>query len=333
LGANVENITGRLQRLGKTNSNMAGTAVFTEGMDTNPFAFDLFTEMAWRREPLNTAEWTAAYVRRRYGAADPHALAAWKALLNTAYGIRIDEVKFNSERDAAQESLFNAQPSLTANRASNWSPEGMRYDADKFMQVLPEMLKVAPQLRASETYQFDLVDIARQTLANESRVLLPRIKSAFDAKNLAQFHALTGRWLDLMDLQDQLLASSRFFLVGTWLGLVPAWASTPEEAARLNYDARSILTTWGDRKASEGADLHDYGNKDWAGLTRDYYRLRWQTFFGSLDAELSTGVGKPIDWFELGDAWNHDSHTYPSQPQGDTYDIATRIAQSLNSSH
>jgi alpha-N-acetylglucosaminidase len=334
LGANVENITGRLQRLGTANSNMDGTAVFTEGMDTNPFAFDLFTEMAWRHEPLNTAEWTAAYVRRRYGAADPHALAAWKVLLNTAYGIRIDEVNFNSERDAAQESLFNTQPSLTANRASNWSPEGMRYDADAFKQVLPEMLKVAAQLRASETYRFDLVDIARQTLANESRVLLPNIKAAFDAKDRAQFHALTQRWLDLMGLQDQLLASSRFFLVGTWLGLVRGWASTPEEAALLNYDARSILTTWGDRKASESADLHDYGNKDWAGLTRDYYRVRWQTFFRSLDAELSTGVrGKQIDWFELGDAWNHDSHTYPSQPQGDTYGIATRIAQSLNSSH
>ena len=334
LGANIENITGRLQRLGKTNNNMAGTAVFTEGMDTNPFAFNLFTEMAWRNEPLDTAEWTAGYVRRRYGAADPHALAAWKVLLDTAYRIRIDEVNFNSERDAAQESLFNAQPSLTVNRASNWSPEGMRYDAEAFRQVLPEMLKVAPQLRASETYQFDLVDIARQTLANESRVLLPRIKSAFDAKNPGQFHALTQRWLELMDLQDQLLASSRFFLVGTWLGIVPTWASTPEEAALLNYDARSILTTWGDRKASEGADLHDYGNKDWAGLTRDYYRVRWQTFFGSLDAELSTGVrGGQIDWFELGDAWNHDSRSYPSRPQGDTYGIATRISQSLNSSH
>jgi alpha-N-acetylglucosaminidase len=334
LGANVENITRRLQRLGNANSNMAGTAVFTEGMDTNPFAFDLFTEMAWRNEPLDTSEWTAAYVRRRYGAADPHALAAWKALLNTAYGIQIDAVSFNSEREAAQESLFNAQPSLTVNRASNWSPEGMRYPADAFKQVLPEMLKVAPQLRAGETYRFDLVDIARQTLANESRVLLPRIKSAFDAKNHDQFHVLTQRWLDLMDLQDQLLASSRFFLVGTWLGFVPMWASTPEEAALLNHDARSILTTWGDRKASEGADLHDYGNKDWAGLTRDYYRIRWQTFFASLDAELSTGIrGKQIDWFELGDAWNHDAHSYPSRPHGDTYGIATRIAQSLNSSH
>jgi alpha-N-acetylglucosaminidase len=137
-----------------------------------------------------------------------------------------------------------------------------------------------------------------------------------------------------MDLQDQLLASSRGFLVGTWLGFVPAWASTPEEAALLNYDARSILTTWGDRKASEGADLHDYGNKDWAGLTRDYYRVRWQTFFASLDAELSTGIrGRQIDWFEFGDAWNHDSRSYPSRPQGDTHDIATRIEQSLNSSH
>jgi alpha-N-acetylglucosaminidase len=331
LGANVQNITSRLQRLGSINSNMAGTAVFTEGMDTNPFAFDLFTEMAWRNEAVDTAEWTAAYVRRRYGAADPHALAAWNLLRTTAYGIRVDGVEFNSERDAAQESLFDAQPSLTVNRASHWSPEAMRYDVGVFKQVLPQMLQVAPELRRSETYKYDLVDIARQTLANESRLLLPRIKAAVDAKERSQVRGLTQRWLHLMDLQDELLASSRFFLVGTWLGLVPPWASTPEEAARLNYDARSLLTTWGDRKASEGADLHDYGNKDWAGLTRDYYRVRWQTYFESLDAELSGGVAsKPIDWFELGDAWNRESRPYPSRPQGDSYVIAARIASALH---
>jgi len=208
LGANLQNITGRLQRLGSANSNMVGTAVFTEGMDTNPFAFELFTEMAWRNEAVDTARWTADYAQRRYGAADPHALAAWKLLLNTAYGIRLDEVKFNSERDAAQESLFNAQPSLTVNRASHWSPEAMRYNAEVFKYVLPEMLRVAPELRASETYAFDLVDIARQTLANESRALLPRIKAAVDAKEHSRFLTLTRRWLHLMDLQDQLLASS-----------------------------------------------------------------------------------------------------------------------------
>jgi alpha-N-acetylglucosaminidase len=331
LGANVQNITQRLQRLGSANRNMVGTAVFTEGLDTNPFAFELFTEMAWRNAPFDITDWTAAYVQRRYGAADPHALAAWKALLNTAYGIRVDKVEFNSERDAAQESLFDAQPSLTANRASHWSPEAMRYDAEEFKHVLPEMLQVAPELRRSETYEYDLVDIARQTLANESRLLLPRIKAAVDAKQGSEFRSLSRRWLHLMDLQDELLGSSRFFLVGTWLGSVAPWASSPAEAARLNYDARSILTTWGDRQASEGADLHDYGNKDWAGLTHDYYRVRWQTYFASLDAELSSGVSrKPVDWFELGDAWNHDSHPYSTRPHGDTFAIATRIAGALN---
>jgi alpha-N-acetylglucosaminidase len=331
LGANIGNITERLQRLGRTNGNMVGTAVFSEGMDNNPFAFDLFTEMAWRSEPVDTAEWTGDYVRRRYGAADLHALAAWKIMLNTAYAIRIDEVNFNSERDAAQESLFNAQPSLTADRASNWSPQAMRYDAEVFKRALPEMLRVAHPLRTSETYQYDLVDIARQTLANESRVLLPQIKTAHDGKNRPRFEALTRRWLRLMDMQDQLLATNRFFLVGAWLADVRPWASNLTESARLDYDARSILTTWGDRRASEDGGLHDYGNKDWAGLTRDYYRARWQDYFQSLDAELRSGSpAVPIDWYALGDAWNHGTQRYSGRPHGDAYAIATRIATDIS---
>jgi alpha-N-acetylglucosaminidase len=134
-----------------------------------------------------------------------------------------------------------------------------------------------------------------------------------------------------MDLQDQLLSANRYFLVGAWLADVGPWASGLEEAARLGIDARSILTTWGDRKASEGADLHDYGNKDWAGLTRDYYRVRWQMYFESLDEELRTGRhGAPIDWFALGDAWNHGSQIYSDRPQGDAYAIAKQVAIALN---
>lgn len=327
LGANVANITERLQRLGRANGNMAGTALFTEGVDTNPFAFDLFTEMAWRSAPLDMPSWTTSYVQRRYGVADPDAVKAWQVLLQTAYDIRVDNVAFNSERDAPQESLFAALPSLTANRVSNWSPEAMRYDATAFKRALPALLRAAPRLR---NQSYDLVDVARQTLANESRVLLPQIKDAYDSKNRPLFEALTHRWLKLMELQDQLLATDRSFLVGTWLGFVARWASTPAELARLNYDARSILTTWGDRRASDVAHLHDYGNKDWAGLTQDYYRVRWETYFHSLDHELRTGQpAVPIDWFALGEAWNRGTQHYPDQPHGEARHIAARIAQLL----
>ena len=329
-GANIRNYTERLLRIAAANPNMIGTAVFAEGMDTNPFAFDLFTEMAWRDGEVDAAQWTANYVQRRYGAADAHALAAWKALRETAYSIAPDAVEFNSEREAGQESLFAAQPSLDAFQASHWSPVALRYDAKAFAVALPELLRVAPQLRTSETYRYDLVDVARQTLANESRILLPRIKGAFVAKDRTQFSSLTQRWLALMDLQDRLLSTQRDFLVGVWLERVRGWASTPEELRRLDYDARSILTTWGERKASEGAELHDYGNKDWAGLTRDYYMQRWKVYFAALDDELRTGeAAKPIDWFALGEQWNRSKQRYTTRPQGDSYALAAETAETL----
>ncbi|MGA7540016.1 MAG: alpha-N-acetylglucosaminidase [Steroidobacteraceae bacterium] len=328
LGADIHDITDRLQLVGRMNDDMVGTALFTEGLDTNPFAFDLFTEMAWRRGPVNLAAWTHGYVVRRYGAADPHALAAWKILTQTAYDIRVDQVVFNSERDAAQESLFDAQPGLAVNRASTWSPEGMRYSAAAFQRALPQMLQVAPALRGSATYRYDLVDIARQTLANESRVLLPRIKAAYGAKDRPRLQALTRCWLGLMGLQDRLLASNRYFLLGGWLARVRPWASSPAELARLNFDARSILTIWGDRQASEAGGLHDYGNRDWAGLTGDYYRMRWQRYFHGLEESLRTGARpQPIDWFALGEKWSRASQRYPERPIGDTYALAGQVAR------
>ena len=327
LGADVRDLTVRLQRVGRTNGNMIGTAVFTEGMGTNPFMFDLFTEMAWRDEPVDIEAWTRTYVLRRYGAADPHALAAWDVLIHTAYDIRTDQVVFNSERDAAQESLFDAQPGLTVNRASNWSPEDMRYSAAAFGRALPQMLQVAPALRASETFHYDLVDIARQTLANESRVLLPRIKSAYEDRDRADFHALTQCWLGLMDLQDRLLASDRFFLLGAWLAQVRPWASSPAERARLEFDARSLLTVWGDRQASDAGALHDYSNRDWAGLTGGYYRMRWRRYFAALDESLRAGTPpKPIDWFAVGEEWSRGTQRYSDRPSGDTEALATQVA-------
>jgi alpha-N-acetylglucosaminidase len=327
LGANVSDLTDRLQRVGRMNRNMVGTAVFTEGMGTNPFMFDLFTEMAWRDEPVDIGAWTRAYVLRRYGAADPHALAAWDVMIHTAYDIRVDQVVFNSERDAAQESLFDAQPGLTVNRASNWSPEDMRYSAAAFERALPQMLQVAPALRASETYRYDLVDIARQTLANESRALLPRIKRAYQEEDRSRFQALSQCWLGLMDLQDRLLATDRFFLVGGWLAQVQPWASSAAERSRLEFDARSLLTIWGDRQASEEGGLHDYGNRDWAGLTRGYYRMRWQRYFHALDESLRTGAApQAIDWFALGEEWSHGGQRYSDRPSGDAYALATQVA-------
>ncbi len=311
-------------------SRIKGIALFTEGVDTNPFAYDLYTEMAWRTEPVDLPAWTRNYALRRYGADDEHAQRAWQILLKTAYGYRADGVNGHGERDAAADSVFNAQPSLDALRASSASSDGLRYKPSDLAPALTELLQVAPALHSTETYQYDLVDVTRQVLANTARELLPQIKAAYESKNQAGFDRLSAQWLRNMQLEDDLLRTNSWFLLGRWLGYVPPWSSSEQELSRLNYDARSILTTWGDRKASEDGGLHEYGNKDWSGLVNDYYRVRWQMYFDSLRAAMASGQPpKPIDWYAFGDRWNHETKTYPATAQGDTYEAATRIAREL----
>ncbi|MGD0832080.1 MAG: alpha-N-acetylglucosaminidase [Terracidiphilus sp.] len=330
LGANLYDYAVRLPAMGiREGSRMAGTAVFPEGLDTNPVVFDLFTEMAWRTKAVDLPSWIAAYATRRYGGYDAHAQKAWKILMQTAYGQHADGILGHGERDAAPESLLDAQPSLTAQTASSWSPDALRYDPAQFNGALAELLQVKAPLQTSDTYRYDLVDVGRQALANWSRQTLPQIKDAFDRGDCSRFHALTSRWLSIMDVEDRLLATNRYFLLGPWLGATAPWAESSRERAQLEYDARSILTTWGDRQASESG-LHDYGNKDWSGLTHDFYRMRWQVFFADLGHSLESGTPpKPIDWFALGDAWNRRARQYPVHPVGNSHAIAEQIGKEL----
>ena len=138
--------------------------------------------------------------------------------------------------------------------------------------------------------------MTRQVLANDARRLLPLIRAAYDVKDRTAFHERTAEWVRDMQLEDTLLGTNEYFLLGRWLSYVPAWVSSPSDLEHIEYDAHSILTTWGDRTAS--TSLHEYGNRDWAGLVRSYYEPRWKMYFQSLDEALDKGVApKEIDWY------------------------------------
>ena len=310
-------------------SHLSGTALFTEGLDTNPFAYDLYTEMAWHDAAVDLPYWTSQYALRRYGAADAHAAAAWDIIAKTIYGYRADGAKDHGERDASHESIFNAQPSLDATRTGHWAPDVMRYDPQALKPALTDLLEVAPALRNTASYRYDLVDLTRQVLTNDARRLLPLIRAAYERKDRAAFHELTAEWMHAMELEDRLLSTNEFFLLGRWFSYLPAWAHDAEDRKNIDYDAHSILTTWGDRTAS--MDLHEYGNKDWAGLVSTYYAPRWKLYFDSLEQSLKDG-NQPaaIDWYAFGDRWNRSTARYPASPQGDSYAATLEIARLLH---
>ncbi|MGW5005216.1 alpha-N-acetylglucosaminidase [Streptomyces parvulus] len=308
----------------KPGSALAGIAYLPEGTGGNPAAYELFTELAWRTGPLDQRAWFAAYASRRYGGPDPHAARAWELLRTGPYSTP------SGTWSESQDSLFTARPRLTATSAASWSPGAMRYDPDTVRLALAELLKVAPELRATDAYRFDLVDVARQALANRSRSLLPRIKAAYDSADLPRFRALAAEWNTDLALLDRLLATDTRFLLGPWLEDATSWGRTPAERAAAEFDARSILTTWGHRSGSDTGGLRDYANREWSGLVRDFYAVRWATYLDSLDTALATGrPPAAIDWFTLENAWNQERDPYPVRPSGDPVSAATAVLDAL----
>ncbi|MTW84384.1 alpha-N-acetylglucosaminidase [Virgibacillus dakarensis] len=311
--------------LEKPDSVLSGIAIMPEASDNNPVAFDFLSELAWRKVPVNLDTWFSKWTERRYGGIDQHAVNAWQALRGSAYSTPADGWS------EAQDGLFGAEPSLSATKAASWSPSSMRYDPATFAKALPELLNVDPALRTSSAYQYDLMDVTRQVISNESRMLLPQIKAAYNTKDKKSFEELSDQWLHLIKLLDQVVGTNKQTMIGPWLNQVHSYAANEDEAVKLEYDARTLLTVWGNR-AGSNAGLQDYANREWQGLVGDYYYSRWNTYFDSLDGALQTGEEpKPIDWYDFGNSWAKDTNNYPLDPIGDIHKIAQEVYDELAS--
>ncbi|MEV0775442.1 alpha-N-acetylglucosaminidase TIM-barrel domain-containing protein [Streptomyces sp. NPDC050433] len=308
----------------KENSALAGIAAMPEAADNNHAALALITDLAWTPGTIDLDDWFAAYATSRYGGEDRHALAAWQVIRETAYGMtRADSWS------EAPDGLFGARPSLSADKAAAWGPAADRYDTTAFDAALTELLLVAPRLRDSSAYRYDLADVARQVLSNRSRVLLPGIKAAYEAGDRALFEELTSVWLLWMKLMDEVLATSAQHLLGPWLADARSWGATRAEQDQLEYDARSIITTWGGRASSEEG-LHDYANREWSGLLTGLYLPRWKTYFDELSAALAEDRRPAdIDWFAMEDGWAHRHDTHPTKTRGDVHKLARKIQDTL----
>ncbi|MCX4695793.1 alpha-N-acetylglucosaminidase [Streptomyces sp. NBC_01408] len=308
----------------KGNSALTGIAYLPEATGTNPAAFDLFTDLAWESGTVDQRAWFAGFAARRYGRPDAQAAAAWEELRKGPYSTS------SGLWSESQDSLFTARPSLNAAGAAYWSPKSMRYPADSVRRALDHLLRVDPKLRGSSAYRFDLVDTARQALANHSRVLLPKIRAAYEAKDLARFRELTAQWHDGERQLDAITGSDPNFLLGRWLNAARSGGSDRAEQDRYEYDARSVLSVWGRRSTSEGGFLHDYANREWSGLITELYARRWEVYFGSLeDALVRQAAPREIDWHAFEEEWARRTTRHPSEPSGDPYALATRIAQTL----
>jgi len=296
------------KQLGNQGGKLNGIAVMPEASCNNPAAFEFFTELPWRTEPANMDEWFAHWSTYRYGGRDVQAERAWKIVGSTAYSMK------SGKWSEAHDNLFSARPGLAAKSACTWSPQEPRYDLDEF----------ASALRDSSAYRYDLVDVARQTIANQSRVLLPRIDGAYKSGDLTLFQQLTLEWLEQIGLLNRLVSMEPSLLLGRWIEMSRAAAVNADEEVQLEFDACSLLLEWGP-ESSRDLGVHDYANREWNGLL-EHYRDRWAAYFSMLhDALEKHEPIREIDWFAMDQDWARRRKQFPERSHDDVYEAVKGI--------
>lgn len=302
---------------GKT---MQGVGMTMEGSENNPVMFELLTELPWRPERFEKDRWLDGYTEARYGKADPKVQEAWRLLSNSIYNCPPQSVQ-----QGTHESVFCARPSLDAYQASSWSEMSDYYDPNEVIRAASLFVSVAGQYKGNTNFEYDLVDIARQAITERGRLTLQVVRAAYQAGDRSLFQSAAERFLQLILYQDELLGTRPEFRVGTWIERARGLGNTPEEKAQYEWNARTQITTWGNRKAADEGGLRDYAHREWNGILKDFYYMRWKTYFDFLSQKLEGKTPAEIDFYALEEPWTKAVEPYASAPQGDCIPTVKRI--------
>jgi alpha-N-acetylglucosaminidase len=289
-----------------------GIGAAPESIEQTPVLYDALFELPWLSSKPDGAAWIAQYADRRYGKHDDNAVEAWQILRKSA-------LNCPKQLQGPHEAVTCARPSWSVDRVSTWGGTAMFYDASETAKAAYKLLSAD---LSGTNYTYDLVDITRQALTDYANTLLTQIYSAHENgdKNL---QALEHEFVNLIYDIDTLLSTDSNFMLGKWTTMarniadeMPGTTAADKDWLELN-NARTLITTWGERKSSEVAGLRDYSYRQWAGMLSDFYASRWQLFFSD---------DPDVDWFNHDRAWALNANKkYDNTPSGNAKDIASAL--------
>lgn len=286
---------------------MQGIGLTMEAIEQNPVLYELMTHHTWQSTPIVVDDWLKTYIRNRYGSVDHHAVKAWQILKNTVYNGK-------DIRDGA-ESIITGRP--TFDTATVWTKTRLNYERKDLLPAWDEMINAIPANKNSDGFNYDLVDVSRQVLANYAGPLQKKWIKAYQDKDIAAFERYSKRFTDLITDMDALVSTRADLMLGPWLADARNCGTTLAEKALYERNARDLITLWG------GADspLHEYSCRQWGGLLNDFYKVRWQKFFALAAQALRTGRPMEIEAFNRSISkweweWVNRQNKYPVHPKG-----------------
>ena len=328
-----------------------GIGFTMEGSENNPIMFELMSELPWRPEKFKKEDWVRQYVRARYGVEDPMIERAWLLLARTIYNCPA-----GNNQQGPHESIFCGRPSLNNFQASSWSKMKNYYDPYSTYEAALMMNSVAEKYRGNNNFEYDLVDITRQALADQARLQYQRTIADYKAFASKEFESDYRRFLLMLLSQDKLLGTRPEFRLGHWTQAARDCGATPQEQDLYEWNARVQITTWGNRYCADTGGLRDYAHKEWQGLLKDFYYVRWKTYFDAL-ADQMKAQQKPqpdllgggpnatktaaelfqmalpqeitLDYYAIEEPWTLQHNPYTVASEGSPVDVAKEVMDLL----
>ena len=296
-----------------TSGKMKGIGLTMEGIEQNPVLYELMTDNTWRNTPIDLKEWLKNYIENRYGETNNKLEKAWDILVETAYNGK-------TIRDGA-ESIIVSRPTFEGYR--RWARTKLNYAPVDLLPAWDLFVEQIPVCGQSDGFQYDLVDLTRQVLANYALPVQQQITLAYQRNDKDDFEKYSTEFIELIDDMDKLLATRKDFLLGPWIADARSWGETEEEKALYEQNARDLITLWG------GADnrLHEYSNRQWSGLFNDFYKPRWEQFFadvknnwGQFDQDKFDEKIKQWEW-----NWVLERKDFPVEASGSSNEVAAEL--------
>lgn len=299
-------------------TTLKGVGLTMEGIENNPVMYELVTELPWRSTKFAWNEWLETYISARYGnAATGKVRQAWQLLARSVYGCPAGSVQ-----QGCHESILCARPSLDFRQVSSWSEPEDYYNPDDVISAARLMVEASREIKANDNFRYDLVDITRQAIAEQARLVYNEVVAAYKAKDHTMFAHASQRFLGILLQQDRLLSSMPGFMAGRWIHDARSLGKTDAERDHYEWNARVQITLWGNRQAAEQGNLREYAHKEWSGVLRDFYYPRWRAYFDALAATLDGKPMKQFDFYSMDEKWTLQHNAYPFTSQGDPVKFA-----------
>ena len=304
----------------KKGAFLDGVGLTMEGSENNPVMYELLTELPWRDKVFSKDEWLADYTVARYGKENDAIKTAWIQLSNSIYNCPPA-----STQQGTSESIFCARPSMSAYQASRWSEMSDYYNPKDIVEAAKLFISVADDFKGNNNYEYDLVDIVRQAIAEQGRLVFKQIQHAYKMKNIPSFEIAKKEFLNLILLQDELLSTRKEFKVGTWINQAKSLGNNKAEKELYEWNARVQITTWGNRTAADNGGLRDYAHREWSGILKDFYYNRWKMYLDNTSKELQGIPVENIDFYAVEEPWTKQTNVYNSEDKVDAIETVENI--------